>query len=421
MRLSAAIQISLAVLLCGLLARPLLSCQTSESVFVELSDDSSMEGRLQSISADSITLIVDGEEKSVASDTVSLIRGNSSASATESATQVFLVDGSVLRCQTLSAKDSKLALQTVDESKSSIATRLVDFVQFLGSEINPDAAWQTLVADDRESDALVVRRDQKLQMVDGIIGDVTDQTVSFTAGDRTAEVKRERLAGLLFYRRYAEDAIPPKFVVELTDGSAIRASSLSVDQQRVAVVSMCGAELNLTADAISTINFREGRSVWLTDLEPASNTWTPLLAGSAVLEKLREFSVSRFDRNFSGRPLEVLALNETSGTLARKEYSRGFAIKGGGKLSYVVGKQYRKLTGLVGFDPNANSAGVVKFIVQVDGINRVEKILKASEMERPLPIDVDLSEASRIVFEVEYHDRRVVGDILHAVEMKLHR
>ena len=420
MRLAAAIRIYFAILLCGLFAPPLLS-QTSESMRVELSDGSTVEGRLQSIGGASVTLTVDGEEQTLALDGVTLIRSNPPSAENASATQVFLVDGSVLRCQSLAAKDGKLALQMIDESTSSIATRLVDFVQFLGSDVKPDADWQTLIADERESDALVVRRDKKLQMVDGVIGTITDLAVSFTAGERTADVKRERLAGLLFYRRYSEEAIPPKFVVELTDGSAIRATSLSIDQQRAAVVSMCGAELSFTTDAIATINFREGRSVWLTDLEPASNTWTPLLAGSAVLEKLKEFSVSRFDRNFSGRPLEVLALNETAGTLARKEYSRGFAIKGGGKLSYIVGKQYKKLTGLIGFDPNANSAGVVKLIVQVDGVNRIEKVLKASEMERPLPIEIDLSDASRIVFEVEYHDRRGVGDILHAVDMKLER
>jgi len=60
-------------------------------------------------------------------------------------------------------------------------------------------------------------------------------------------------------------------------------------------------------------------------------------------------------------------------------------------------------------------------IVQINGSNRVEKVLDASKMKQPFPINIDLSDADRIVFQVEYHDRRSVGDILHAVDMKLVR
>jgi len=59
--------------------------------------------------------------------------------------------------------------------------------------------------------------------------------------------------------------------------------------------------------------------------------------------------------------------------------------------------------------------------MQLDGKNRIEKVLDAPTLREPFEIDVELTGADRIVFQVEYHDRRSVGDILHAVEMKLHR
>ena len=420
MRNLSPIEFSLAMLLC-LVCCALACAQTGDSAQFELSDGSSIEGRLKSIDGDLVTVESDGKEKVLPCETLVVIRSQTSSRPEGPVNLVTLVDGSLLHCKSVVSADRKLQLTTENECQFNIDSRVVDFVQFQATAGQQNSLWRDLLAEEREGDALVVNRDKKLQMVDGIIGNISDKSVSFTAGERSADVKRERLAGLLFYRRYSDKQLPPKFIVELTDGSKIRAQSLATAEAKVMLVSMCGAEMSLGVDAISNINFSEGRAVWLTNVDPASNNWSPLLASSSVLAKLKEFSIARFDRDFSGNPLEMLVLNEETGSRVRRSYSRGIAIKGGGKLSYVVAQQYQKLTGLVGFDPSANSAGVVKFVIQVDGENQLEEVLKAAEMDRPLAIEVDLSGASRIVFEVGYHDRRGVGDILHAVEMKLHR
>ena len=54
-------------------------------------------------------------------------------------------------------------------------------------------------------------------------------------------------------------------------------------------------------------------------------------------------------------------------------------------------------------------------------MDRVEQVLDAAKMKKPFPLDIELNESDRIVFQIEYHDRRSVGDILHAVDMKLVR
>ena len=130
--------------------------------------------------------------------------------------------------------------------------------------------------------------------------------------------------------------------------------------------------------------------------------------------------MAKIDRGFSGKPLAVMNRDD-DGSWERKEFAKGFAIKGGGKLSFLLGRQYQRLTGSIGFDPDANSTGVAKLIIQVDGMDRVEQVLDAAKMKKPFPLDIELNESDRIVFQIEYHDRRSVGDILHAVDMKLVR
>jgi len=320
------------VMLCANLA----ACQTGDTLSVaELNDGSLVEGRLKSITAEQVKIETEGQEQVLTTASVGSIRcAQGQEPGKAAAHRVVLVDGSVLRCESLTLADRELKLTTACKSELSIATRLIDFVHLLDGSGELDAAWQEIV----------VTRDQKLQMVDGLIGDISDESVGFTVGERTADVKRARLSGLLFYRRYTESPAPPDFVIELLDGSRIRSRSLTLDGEAYTATTMCGAKLALESEAIALIDFQEGRAIWLTDLEPAGNSWSPLLASSTVLDKLRKFSIAKLDKNFSGKPLEILELNEAAGSLARREYARGFAIKGGGKLSFVLAKQYRKLT-----------------------------------------------------------------------------
>ena len=273
---------------------------------------------------------------------------------------------------------------------------------------------------ERESDALVVSRDSKLQMIDGVVGNVSAENVSFTVGERTADVKRSRLAGMLFYRRNTDEFAPSVFVLQLADGSVIEVQSLTIEDDQFAIRSVAGASFTVQPKTISNMDFSSKREMWLTDLDPATNDWTPLLASPNIVGSLKHFSLAKIDKSFNRKPLAILNRGEDE-SWARKEFAKGFAIKGGGKLSFVLARQFQQLSGTIGFAPDANSTGVVKLIIQVDGANRVEEVLDAAKMKQALPIDIDLNGADRIVFQVEYHDRRSVGDILHAVDMKLIR
>jgi len=119
-----------------------------------------------------------------------------------------------------------------------------------------------------------------------------------------------------------------------------------------------------------------------------------------------------------------MEVNE-SGQRYRKRHKRGLAIKGGGKVSFPLASRYRRLTGLIGFDPDTNPSGKVRFEIQVDGRTCLEEVLVAGDLERPFEFDIDLTLdgdlAKRLVIFVGYEDRRSIGDVLHVVDAKLHR
>ncbi len=391
---------------------------------IEMSDGSQLEGILLSINTDAATFNIDGNEKTLSVKSISQIRfADRAEGLSETSNIVALVDRSKLICQSLRLTDRKLQATTENGVEFKLNSRLIDFVRFGGGDPALEVLWREAVERVRESDALIVVRDQKLQSIDGIIGEVSAEAVLFTAGERTAEVKLDRLSGMLFYRRVTDEFAPAQCIMQFSDGSTIHVRSIAIKDQAFEVNSVAGISVSVALDSVASIDFGANRSVWLTDLDSATNDWTPLIANPTILASLKQFSVARMDRSFSGKALAILTYDEDSqsGSEHRQEFSKGFAIKGGGKLSFLLAKQYRRLTGLISFDPEANATGKVKFIVQIDGKNRIEEILDASNMRRPFDVDIDLSGADRIVFQVDYHDRRSVGDILHAVDMKLDR
>jgi len=388
---------------------------------VELRDGVEFEAELTSISGESTVFSIDGEERTESNGSIGRIRfSDQDAKPSDIAKSVVLVDGTELFCQSISVAERELIAKCDSNVGLKVSTRLVDYVRFsIGNEEFANN-WKKTIALKRESDALVVSRDQKLQMIDGLVGDVSAKSVSFTVGERTADVKLSRLSGILFYRRVTDEFAPSAFVLKLTDGSRLQVRSLSREDNSFVVSTIAGAKFRILPEAISSLDFGINREMWLTELDPATNDWDPLMSGASILGNLKRFSLARIDKSFGGKQLTVLHQGDDQ-SWERRKFSSGFAIKGGGKLSFLLAKQYTRLSGMIAFDPDANSAGVVKLIVQVDGINRVEEVLNASTMKRPFAIDVDLVDSDRIVFQVQYHDRRSVGDILHAVDMKLHR
>jgi hypothetical protein len=415
-----------AILFAGLSISALATERESDSLEagIELSDGSQLDGQLLSIDSDTALFEIDGRDRTFSIKSVSRLRFSDSIDHPKATAKIVrLVDGSNLICKSVKLEDGKLKATTENGEEFESNSRLIDFVRFTVGVKDLDEAWEKSIDQKRESDALIVARDQKLQTIDGVIGEVTAEAVSFTVGERTADVKRSRLSGILFYRRIADDFAPALCVLELTDGSRIQVRSVSVKEGAFEISSVAGMSCSVTSDSVASIDFGANRSVWLTDLEPATNDWIPLLASRTILGSLRQFSIARIDKNFSGKSLSVLTTDDefNSDATHRKEFEKGFAIKGGGKLSFRLAKQYRRLSGLIAFDPDANATGTVRLIVQIDGKNRIDEVLDAPSLRKPFEVDIDLLGADRIVFQVDYHDRRSIGDILHAVDMKLHR
>ena len=344
------------------------------------------------------------------------------------AAQVRLVDGSRLRVSQFVKNDALIETTLVDGAGITLRPRNVDFFRQRDDGGPTDEKFAAAIAGGEDgariaSDGVVVLRSGQLQVIEGRIGDVTDDVVSFTVDDQTAEVKRERLDGFFFYHATGRTAETPVCELELVSGSTIAARAIESTERGLSVTTVCGEVFELDWATIAHCDFSVGRTLALTDLPPATIDWTPLLANPEIASRLKAFRQPRIDESVRGEPLTLMvAIPDAphSGMVPAK-FERGVSIAGGGKISWRLGGEFTSLTGKVGFDPAADPAGVVQLIIEVDGRVGFESTMSNVEVAAPVPINVDVADAERIVIRVNYADGRDLGDQLNLVELQLSR
>ncbi|MFK7769273.1 MAG: NPCBM/NEW2 domain-containing protein [Mariniblastus sp.] len=412
------------ILILMLISSPNLFAQGS-NVELKNSNGETTSGRIVSIEIDSLTIENETSKSAFSFDQIESIDfGVTAQLPPETSTAINLLDGSSIKAASFTKKSGTLSTVFQCDLKHDINSRYIGSVVFKNYENEIDLAKQfreILRDDSREGDAIVVNRAGELSTVEGVSGDLVDGKMAFSIGDRTAQVALSKMEAILFYHADSRDYYAKAICeVLLPDQSRILARKLAWNESQLEVTSVCGAQFQFPSSILSKVNFSLGRSVFLSDLAPSTNDWQPLMASSRIYEKLRKLKLARINQSFSGQPLSLKIESKTKLSFAaeRKQFEKGFAIHAGGKLAFSLKGQYDRLTGLVGFDPEANTSGDVSFKVLIDGNLAFEKRMVNQKMDNPLELDLDLKDAKRIVFQVDYQDARSVGDQLHLVNLK---
>jgi hypothetical protein len=394
-------------------------------VVINTNAGSQVQGTLNSIEFETINVqTADGFEKIGFEQIETVEFGVDVARPIDSVVLARLVDGSVLQCKTVEIGSGKFRTELHCGTVLEFDSRNVSWIRFRSYENQLEFAkqWREILDDaSREGDAIVVNRSSELEAVEGIVGDLQDDKLSFSIDDRTARVSVSKLDAILFYHAAGRVVGSPVCEIVLTDSTSILTRKIDWDRSKIKVTSVCGSTLEVDVDDVSALNFRLSRDVWLSKMQPTTNDWKPLITSSAIFEQLRKMKLARVDQSFSGMPLDLNFHSQTgiSFLADTRQFENGFAIQGGGKLAFSLEEKYKKLTGLVGFDPAANSSGNVLFKVLLDGKILIEKELVHRDMKNPLELDLDVRDGNRIVFQVEYHDGRSTGDQLHLVDLKV--
>lgn len=333
---------------------------------------------------------------------------------------VELVDGTVIP---LSQFTSKLGRAKVESELSPRPLKLpldtVSKLQFPSTETDvPEwrSKWEEMNV---PSDTLVVlkKHGTEIDILDGVVGDVTLEHVTFTWGGESLEVKRSKLAGLTYYRARQKDLRQPVCLFRLTGNFVLPARSFRLLDDAVSISTPLGINFKLPLGLVMYADFSAGKLTFLSALEPLRERWTPLVRLPLEKELLQEYGRVRRDESFAGEPL-MLQWPATEGVFSPsiRTYSRGLALRSRTVLEYRLPAGAKTFLATAGIDPATTMQGSVRLQIALD--DKVEFDAEIEGQEAPQEIQLDVTGKRRCRILVDYGRNQDLGDRLHLVDAR---
>ena len=406
-----------------------LSAQTP-TVEIRMLDGSKVVGTMVEATLDQVKLENETGAKAVAVEQVEAIAFPESEAAQLSATaaQFYLLDGSSVFIDKYNYADRKIAATLTTGNEVSIPKGNVSSIVFAGDRNAIRKQVEQVKRDsDVVADTLIVLRNGEFNAIEGIVKGLNPKSVQFAIEEQSADVPIAKLSAITFFKAGKNDFSDPLATCVLSDTSRIKLRSFELLAKQLVLTSLTGETFNVEFNKVVSLEFNTTTAVPLTNLAPTTNDWEPLLAGQAIVEKLRQLRIARINQSFSGQPLSLMVPRpdvefEAGKTrTVERVYDAGIAVQGGGRLAWRLEGDYQSLSGLVGFAPQASEFGWVKVRILVDGKELYAQEFVKNEMTEPQPFEIDLVNGQRMIIEVDYADGRSIGDVIHLVNLTLQK
>ena len=187
-------------------------------------------------------------------------------------------------------------------------------------------------------------------------------------------------------------------LLDLADGSRMTGALTGFGEGAFEVALQVGPSLKVALDNLVAFTFRNGRYVYLSELEPAETTETPYFGGPDAMH-----FPPRRDRSVGGGPLRC----------GGKEFARGLGLHSRTVLRYLLGGKYSRFRAAVGIDDEVREfafSGSAILRVFADGKLAFESPpLRAGEEPVRIP-DVDLKGVREVRVEADYGEDFHIGD-----------
>ena len=328
----------------------------------------------------------------------------------------FRLEGDLVRLIVDSASKQNSDAITVGVSRSLIGSMKLD-------ELISDSDWKKMLSIEIESDGLILERDGELDILEGIIKSIDNDSVQFDFQGRVNDVKLSRLAGVRFFQ--PKRKFNTLLSVQDTFGNTVFGSKLEMDESNLKLTVGENLFVTLPNAIVANIDFSAGRYVYLGQLSPIAVEWKPFFRSTLedeVVEELLDSTLSirkcwTVDASF-GNPLSLKSreIVSRSNPTGRIDFKNGVSVIGGSNMVFPVPEEARKFTAMTGIQLDAHPAGAVFLQLKVDGKILFEKAIAASD-KTPTAIAIDLPIAvdgveRRITIDVGYGAGRQVGDVL---------
>lgn len=385
-------------------------------VEVSLLDGSTVSGQLVSLTDDGLELTADGKRQIDLSELLTLsVKNPPPAPEVIGSLRVELVDGSQLRATQYTVSAGKAEIALAGGGAVTVPTRSVHSVRFQKQNESVNRQWEDIERSELRGDVVVVRKTvdgdtagvptYSLDYLDGVLGDVSDTKVQFTFDADRVDVPRTKLEGLIYFHPPGRELPGTLCTVFDAGGSQFNAKKVSVIESVVKLELASGVAHTILLSNFLKIDFSAGRIVFLSDLTPTAVDWSSYLDVSRTLPSLARLYQPRSDRSFGGGKLRLKGEREV------QEYPKGLAIHSRTSLIYQLPPGMRKFQAIAGIDESVRTGGHVRLVIHGDNQQLVDEIVAVDQ--KPIPIDVEITDFRRLKILVDFGEQLDIGDSLH--------
>jgi len=315
-------------------------------------------------------------------------------------TELRLLDGTTLLAQKFSLKQKQVECQLFNGQAVSVPLNRLHWLLVTAQEEKAREELQQALAKKHAQDVvLLLSRDgQAINTFLGVVlgGDEQGARLNFRLEDDVVPIDMARLRGLVLAQRErtgSGDGVR----VQDRFGNTWLAAEITWEANRLRLRTGDGLTAELAFDQLASVDFSQGRLVYLSDLEPLRVEERPLLA-----------DVWRFrrDRNLSGGPI----------SLGQKVYSKGITVHSRTVLEYEVAG-YREFRCVLGMEDSVNVSA--QAVVRIEGDGR--ELFHATILtgDKPREVRLNLENVERLRLVVDYGDDLDLGDHVAFAEARL--
>lgn len=321
-----------------------------------------------------------------------------------------LIDGSQLSAVEYSVKSGTAQVRSTLDATHEIPTRSIRWARFgAPGSYDPKLAkeWSQITAAKAAGDLLVVRKNGTLDYLEGVLRDVDADKCQFELDGEVIPVNRAKIEGLVYARPRSAELPEPIGQLVATDGSRLKLQSVELAGGQVTLSTPAGTSHTVPLDRVVRFDFSSDKIAYLSDLEPESVAFTPLLGFAQPPAGLLEFYAYRRDVGFEGAPLRL------DGTV----YKKGLSLASRTELVYKLPGKFRVFRATVGIDDSVRETGSVRVEIKADGKSLWQAEVRGSEPAREL--ELEIAGVKRIEIVADYGEGADVGDRLDLGEAKV--
>ncbi len=366
------------LLMVFLFSGPLALFGQESKVVVTLLTGDPIQGELTALSDQSVEVKIGDEVKTILRTnvlTIKLAGQEETIDATTPKTMVTFIDGTHIKADQISYDGTTLTVQSTLLGELSGKGSLLKNVRYAEGDSTTLEKWSDILARESKQDLLVINKEDSIDFVEGVISKLDEKAVYFLLDGEEIPVGLSKVFGIVLSRKVSPRK--PVGVVQMTNKDRLPLASVRYVEGQLVAKTDSGLNITTTLSAVDLIDFRQGRLVYLSELEPRTYEYTPFFD--------EEWKMRR-DQNFDGSLIRV----------GNQSFTRGLCIHSKTLVRYRLAGEYRRFQAVMGIDELVGNKGHTRVVIKADDQILFEGDVRGADD----PVDLDFEIANKRDLEI---------------------